>query len=68
MGAAFYVANPVLITTVIGLVENKPLLSTWDECFRVYLPYFAAGLAVFPPMLLARHYFKTFGSGANQRT
>lgn len=91
VGAGFYILNSILVTTVIGLVGNKPLLSIWDECFRVYLPYFAAGLAcalmaftgstaderrslqypgiaVLPLMLLARHYFKTFGSGANQRT
>jgi hypothetical protein len=91
VGAGFYVMNSVLVTTVIGLVENKSLLSIWDECLRVYLPYFATGLgcalmaftgatsderrslqypgiAVLPMMLLARHYFKTFGSGANQST
>ncbi len=91
VGAGFYVMNSVLVTTVIGLVENKSLLSIWDECLRVYLPYFATGLgcalmaftgstederrslqypgiAVLPLMLLARHYFKTFGSGANQST
>lgn len=90
VGGGFYILNSVLVTTVIGLVENRPLLTIWDECFRVYLPYFAAGLgcalvaftgssaderrslqypgiAVLPLMLLARHYFKTFGSGANQR-
>ncbi len=91
VGAGFYVVNSMAVITVIGLVENKQFLSIWDECFRVYLPYFAVGLAcaliaftgstsdqrrsllypglaVLPLMMLARYYFKTFGSGANQRT
>jgi hypothetical protein len=90
VGGVFYTVNSVAITTVIGLVENKPLLTIWDECFRIYFPYFAAGLAcalmaftgstpderrslqypglaVLPLMLLARHYFRTFSSGAHQR-
>lgn len=41
----FYVVNSVLITTVIGLVANRPLLDIWNECLRLYLPFFASGLA-----------------------
>jgi hypothetical protein len=90
-GGVFYVANSVAIATAIGLTGNRPVLEIWDDCFRLYLPYFTSGLAcalvaftgstaderrslqypelaVLPLMLLARHYFKTFGNaGANQR-
>jgi hypothetical protein len=44
-GGVFYVANSVFITTVIGLVAEKPVLEIWDECLRSYLPFFVSGLA-----------------------
>jgi energy-converting hydrogenase Eha subunit A len=44
-GGVFYIANSVLVTTVIGLAENKPLRDIWKDCCGLYLPYFAAGLA-----------------------
>ena len=44
-GCVFYVTNSVIVTTVIGLAENKAVQEIWNDCCRLYLPYFGAGLA-----------------------
>jgi energy-converting hydrogenase Eha subunit A len=43
-GCVYYVVNSALVTTVIGLAERKPCREIWNDCARLYLPYFAAGL------------------------
>jgi hypothetical protein len=44
-GMVFYFVNSVLVATVIGMVANRPLVEIWNECLRIYLPFFASGLA-----------------------
>ena len=44
VGGIFYLTNSVLVTTVIGLAEDRPVREIYNDCSRLYLPYFAAGL------------------------
>lgn len=44
-GGVYYLANTALVTAVIGLAEGKPWGAIWADCCRLYLPYFAAGMA-----------------------
>ena len=40
----YYVLNSALVTTVIGLTSGKSPAAVWEDCLRLYLPYFFAGL------------------------
>ena len=68
--AAANQAGPAIVLSYIAAGLACALLAftgsiPQSENVRRSLQY--PGLAVLPLMLLARHYFKTFGSGANQR-
>jgi hypothetical protein len=40
----YYTCNSILVATVIGLAEGRPVRTVWNNCLRRYLPYLFAGL------------------------
>jgi len=40
------IANTLLISAVVSLVESKPLSSTWRQCHLWSFPYYLVGAAV----------------------
>ncbi len=40
----YYVCNSALVTAVIGLTSGKSIAEVREDCLRLYLPYFFAGL------------------------
>jgi hypothetical protein len=41
----YFVANTLLVSLVVSLVESKPLVSTWRHCHLWSFPYFLVGAA-----------------------
>jgi len=47
LAACFYfTANTLLVSGVLSLVENKPLLDIWRQCYLWSFPYYLVGAAI----------------------
>ena len=42
----YFASNTLLVSGVLSLVESKPLLSVWKQCYFWSLPYYLVGAAI----------------------
>jgi hypothetical protein len=47
LAACFYfTSNTLLVSGVLALVENKPLMQVWKQCYLYAFPYYLAGAVI----------------------
>jgi hypothetical protein len=42
----FFIANTSLVSGVLSLIENKPLLQVWQQCYLWTFPYYVVGSGI----------------------
>ena len=47
MATCFYfTSNTLLVSAVLSLVESKPLMSVWKQCYLWSFPYYLIGASI----------------------
>jgi len=42
----FFVTNTLLVSTVLALLESKPVSAIWQQCYQWALPYYLVGATI----------------------
>jgi len=50
--SGYFPSNTLLVTAVLSLVERKPLMNVWRQCYLSSFPYYLIGASIAGPVVL----------------